>query len=367
MQEYQPAPGTLKEALDTPIILLELEALEHNVRTMGEFFRDKPAKLRPHMKTHKTPVLAYQQLAAGAVGVCCAKLGEAEIMGAAGIRDIFIVNQILGPVKIARLMSLATYTDVAVAVDDPDNVRALSNAAQDWGVSLRVLVDVNTGMNRCGVLPGGPVVDLARLVADLPGLRLSGVTGYEGHLVFITSRAEREAKARESMRQLVESAEAVRAVGLPCPTVTAGGTGTYDISGSYPGVTEIQAGSYITMDARYRDVGVPFKCALTVLASVISRPVPERLIIDVGMKAISHEFGLPEVVGLPGASIKGLSEEHGTIVLEDPGAVKLRPGDKLELLPTHGDTTINLHERYFALRGGRLEAIWPIAARGRSR
>lgn len=367
MQEYQPAPGTPKEELDTPALLIELDALEHNVRAMGEFFRDKPAKLRPHMKTHKTPVLAYKQLAAGAIGVACAKIGEAEIMGQAGIRDILIVNEIVTPLKISRLMSLATYTDVAVAVDQADNVAELSKAAREWGVTLRVLVDVDTGMHRCGVPPGQPVVELAKRVADAPGLRLCGVTGYEGHMVFVQDRAQREAGAREAMRQLVESAEAIRAAGLECPIVSAGGTGTYDITGTYPGVTEVQAGSYITMDARYRDIGVPFKCALTVLATVVSRPQPSKLIVDVGMKSISHEFGMPEVVGVPGAKLTKLSEEHGTIELSDPGAVALRPGDRLELLPTHGDTTINLHDRYFALRKGRLEAVWPIAARGRSR
>jgi D-serine deaminase-like pyridoxal phosphate-dependent protein len=169
------------------------------------------------------------------------------------------------------------------------------------------------------------------------------------------------------MDGLVESAEMVKAAGLPCPIVTAGGTGTFDITGSHPGITEVQAGSYITMDARYRSIGVPFRCALTVLCSVVSRPTPDVLIVDAGKKTITEEFGLPEVVGVPGAKLNSLSEEHGKITLEDPGAVSLRPGDRLELLPTHGDTTINLHERYFALRNGKLEAIWPIPARGRVR
>jgi D-serine deaminase-like pyridoxal phosphate-dependent protein len=192
------------------------------------------------------------------------------------------------------------------------------------------------------------------------------VMGYEGHLVFLPDPEEKRVKAMESMRLLTESAEMIRQDGLPADIVSGGGTGTHATTAAYPGVNELQAGSYITMDGRYRDLGMPFQTGLTVLATVVSRTRPETAILDVGMKAITHEFGLPYVLDVPGAKITRMSEEHGIVELEDP-SVALKAGDKVRLLPTHGDTTINLHDRYFVVRHGVLEAIWDVAGRGKSR
>ena len=364
---YVQPVGTSKWELDTPALVLDLDVVERNIARMADFLRDKPARIRPHMKTHKTPALAYKQLAAGAIGVTCAKLGEAEVMANAGIGDILIANQIVGPIKIERLMALATRTDVMVAVDAPQNVRDLDEAAGRWGVRPRVLVEVDNGTHRCGVQRGEPTLQLAAYVAESSHLRLAGVMGYEGFAVFIPDAEERAAAARGAMEILTGAADDCRGAGLEIQIVSGGGTGTYATTGAYPGVTEIQAGSYITMDARYQGIGMPFECGLTVLSTVISRPRPEVLITDLGMKQLSHEFGMPHVLGLPGATLIRLSEEHGLIELEDPGAVPLEPGDVVEILPTHGDTTINLHDYFFAVRADRLEAVWPVAARGKSR
>lgn len=358
--------GTPVAEIDTPALLLDLAAMERNIARMAAAFRALPAKLRPHVKTHKTPIIAHKQLAAGAVGVTCAKLGEAEVMAAGGIRDLLIANQIVGARKVARLVNLARHAELTVAVDDARNVAELSAAARAAGVSLRVLVEVDVGQQRCGVGPGEPALALARQVGQSPGLRFAGLMGYEGHLVFVPSLAERERRVRTDLQALLETVSLLESHGLPVHTVSAGGTGTAMITATLPRVTEIQAGSYVFMDGRYQAVeGVDFECALTLLTTVVSRPRPDRLVVDAGMKTLTHEFGLPRFKGRDDLELLGLSEEHGTVRVRDP-SVPVRPGDVLEIIPSHGDTTLNLHDHYYGVRGGRVEVIWPIAARGKS-
>lgn len=348
--------------IDTPALCLDLCALERNIARMAAFFDGRPAALRPHTKTHKCPTIAWMQLRAGAIGVTCAKLGEAEAMARAGIRDILVANQIIGS-KIPRLMGLAAYTDVMVAVDDAANAEDLSAAAQAAGVTLRVLLEVEVGMGRCGVPAGEPALALARRVAALPGLRFEGIMGYEGHAVMIPNSDERRAAAEKAMAILVGTRDLLQRDGLPVKIVSGGGTGTYDVTGAYPGVTEVQAGSYATMDARYhRSVGIDFEPALTVVARVISAPRDDLAVIDAGLKTLTTEFGLPTVVQPEGWALQRLSEEHGQLRRE--GSDPLRPGDAVELVPSHGCTTINLHDAYVVTREGRVEALWPIAARG---
>ncbi len=356
--------GTPKAALDTPALCLDIEAVEANIQRMADYFRDSPVCLRPHAKTHKCPTLARMQLEAGAIGITCAKLGEAEVLAAAGIHDILIANQIVGAGKIARLVNLAAYTEVMVAVDDAANVAELDAAAQAKGVRLRVLIELNIGMDRCGVLPGEPALMLARRIAAAPGLRLEGLMGYEGHTVFIHDPDERRAKTEASVKLLVDTAELLRRHGIPAPIVSSGGTGTHFITGRYPGVTEVQTGSYITMDSQYREeVGIDFAYGLTVLTTVTSVRSPDRAIIDAGLKTVTRDFGLPRVIAPPGWELVDLSEEHGH--LRRAGGAPLKPGDKVELVPNHGCTTINLHDEFHVIRGGVLEAVWPIAARGK--
>lgn len=355
--------GTPKRDLDTPALCLDIVEAQANVERMAAFLRDGPVRLRPHTKTHKCTMLAQMQLQAGAIGITCAKLGEAEVMAAAGIKDILIANQIVGPVKIARLVNLAAYTEVIVCVDDLTNACELDVAAQAKGVRLRVLVEVNIGMERCGVLPGLPTLQLAQAIVAMPGLRFEGLMGYEGHAVFLPDADERRRVAEASLEQLVSTAALLRSRGVPVPIVSSGGTGTHLVTGRYPGVTEIEAGSYITMDAQYKEtVGIDFRYALTVLSTVVSTH-GERAIIDAGLKTVTRDFGLPLVLDPPGWQMTRLSEEHG--YLERRGGNRLAVGDKVELVPNHGCTTINLHDEYHVVRGGVLEAIWPISARGK--
>ena len=359
--------GIPKGEIDTPALLIDLDIMEANIQKMADFFKTVNAELRPHTKTHKTPIIAHKQIEAGAIGVTCAKLGEAEAMIHAGIRDILIANQIVGARKIARLINLAKHSEIMVAVDDPHNVDQLSATAEVKGVTLRVLIEVNTGMDRCGVEPGQPTLDLARHILQSKGLKFEGLMGYEGHTVAKPSLTERKIVTGKSVNLLIDTKHLLEENGVPVKIMSGGGTGTYAITGSYPEMTEIQAGSYVFVDGMYRNVeggGDQFGCSLTVLATVVSRPEPARVIVDTGLKVLAKEFGIPQPIGIEGLEMIGLSEEHGKMTAE--ASVDLKPGDKIEILPTHCCTTVNLHDRYYAIRNGFVEDVWEIAARGKS-
>jgi D-serine deaminase-like pyridoxal phosphate-dependent protein len=357
--------GAVKTDLDTPALCLDIEVVERNIRRMADYFRDSPVRLRPHCKTHKSPILARMQVTAGAIGITCAKLGEAEVMAQGGIRDILIANEVVGLGKIARLVNLAAYTDVIVAVDNPGNVAALSAAAAAKGVRLRVVVEVDIGHGRCGVPPGQPALDLARLVVASPGLRLAGLMGYEGHAIMTRDPLERREQTEAALALLTGTADMLRADGIPVEIVTGGGTGTYFITGAFPGITELEVGSYITMDRQYREeVGIDFEYGLTVLSTVVHARSSDHAICDAGLKAMTQDFGLPLVIDPPGWELTGLSEEHGHLKRVD--GPPLHVGAKVEIVPNHGCTTINLHDTYHVLRQGVLEALWPVAARGRT-
>ncbi|MBD3183915.1 DSD1 family PLP-dependent enzyme [Candidatus Poribacteria bacterium] len=358
--------GILKDELDTPVLLIDMDIMESNIAKMARYFRTVNADLRPHTKTHKTPILAHKQIEAGAVGITCAKLGEAEVMAAAGIKNILIANQIVTGQKISRLVNLARYAHIMVAVDHEENIENLSRAAQQKGVKLQVLVEVNTGMNRCGVSAGESALKLAQKLDKAKNLDFTGLQGYEGHAVAIPDFDERKSAAEKALSLLAETKEILEKNGLQVNTVSGGGTGTYNISGQHPVMTEIQAGSYIFMDSYYRKVLKDFDCALTILTTVISRPNRDMVILDAGMKTVTKEFGLPEVKDIKGAELTGLSEEHGKLDLSKSN-LELKPGDKIEIIPSHGCTTINLHDDYYAIRDGKLEAVWNIAARGKIR
>ncbi len=362
---HEPKSGASYLEIDTPALLLDLDAFERNLSTMACFFADRPTALRPHAKTHKCPQVALRQLEAGAIGITCAKVGEAEVMAEAGVQDILIANQIVAGLKIDRLTDLAGRCEMMVAVDDAANVQELSLACQTKDVTLRVLVEVDIGMHRCGVQPGADALRLAQQVAGAPHLQLAGLMGYEGHLVQIADPQERLTRVREALAPLQETRELLETNGLPVQIVSGGGTGTYDISGTYPPMTEIEAGSYVYMDSTYLKVRPEFEPALTVLTSVISRPVPERIVTDAGRKAISNDFGYPQPFNTPGVLTRSLSEEHGVLEAAEPNAVPLRPGDKVRLLPSHCCTTVNLHDTLYVVQNDILVDVWPIAARGR--
>jgi len=363
---YQPRPGAALDDIDTPALLLDLDAFEHNLRYMATFFADKPTSLRPHAKTHKCPEIARRQLQAGAIGITCAKLGEAEVMAEAGVQDLLIANEVVGPIKVHRLASLAERANMMVAVDNPANVAALSEACQAKQATLRVLVEVDVGMGRCGIQRSEDALHLAQQVIDAPALVFQGLMGYEGHLVMRPDAEERSSGVRQAMIPLLEAAELLDKHGIATEIVSGGGTGTYDMTGTSAPMTEIQAGSYILMDTTYLRIRPEFHPALSLLTAVVSRPLPERIVTDAGMKVITKEFGWPEPIEPEGLVLQGLSEEHGKLLAQRPDQVDLSIGDRVRMIPSHCCTTMNLHDRLYVTRAGKLVDIWSIAARGRA-
>ncbi len=348
--------------IPTPALVIDVPAMDRNIQGMARFFAAGPCRLRPHFKAHKTPEIARRQLAAGSVtGLTCATVSEAEI-AAPLAADILIANEMLGPGKCDRVAALARERSITIAADSVEGLDQMAAAARRAGVRVGVLVDLNVGQNRCGVAPGEAALALARQVVATAGLQLRGVMGYEGHLQPLADRTERETRTRQAMQALVATAQLLRDHGLPCDIVSAGGTGTHDISGRVPGVTEIQAGSYALMDDDYARLGLPFEQALFVLGTIISRPSPERCVADCGHKATTKDHGLPSVDGLDGASVVSLNDEHATIALPPGAAVAI--GDRVRLRPSHIDPTVNLHDVFYALEGDRVIDVWPIAARG---
>jgi len=327
---------------------------------MAAFAKRTGKRVRPHAKTHKSPIVANMQLERGAIGSCCAKLGEAEVLADAGVGPLLITTEIAGEPKVARLVALRKRQDVMAAVDDVDVARALSDAMRAAGLVLDVLVDVNVGQERTGVLPDG-VADLAACIASLPGLRLSGIQAYEGHLQHVYVEAERRAKWRACADRMLAARESIVKRGLPVDIVSTAGTGTCAFAAELPEVTELQAGSYPFMDRDYANVeGLPYESSLTVLASVVSRQRGDTAVIDAGWKALSTDSGMPVVKGRPELEYAPKGDEHGGV----KGA-RLVPGERIELVPSHCDTTVNLYDEYVCVRKGVIEAVWPIAARGR--
>jgi D-serine deaminase-like pyridoxal phosphate-dependent protein len=362
----EPAAGVTRprtrEEIPTPALLLDLAALDRNITRMAAFFAGGTCRLRPHVKAHKTLEIARRQLAAGSCsGLTCATVSEAEMV-APICDDLLLANEIVSASKCERVAALARRTRITVAVDSLAGLDALSQAARAGGVRVGVLVDVNVGQNRCGVEPGEAALTLARRAVQSGALDLRGVMGYEGHLQPVRDRAERESRTRHAMQGLVHTAAQFRAAGFPSDVVSAGGTGTYDISGRVEGVTEIQAGSYALMDTDYSGVGVPFEAAFSVLGTVISRPSRERCVADCGHKASSKDHGYPAVRGIDGAEVTALNDEHATIAL--PAGANIAVGDLIELLPSHTDPTINLHDVFYVVDGDRVIDVWPIGARG---
>ena len=358
--------GMPRDEIDTPVLLVDLDALEHNIAKLADHFRAAGKNLRPHTKSHKTPAIARLQLDFGARGITCAKVGEAAAMADAGIQDVLIANEVIGRRKIERLMALATRCDIMVAVDHPQNLADLDDAAQANQGRPRVLVEVNIGHNRCGVAPTA-VVDLARAASQAKHLRFRGLMGYEGHVIDLEDQEAREGGAHECIQRLVDARADVENAGLDCEICSASGTGDYYISTAFSGITEVQAGSYALMDAAYGKLNLGFKNALSVLTTVTSRPAPAQVITDAGLKSLTPEHGFPPVKDRPDLECHALSEEHGRLKTVAGPCTDLRPGDLLEFIPGHGCTTVNLHDHLYAIRDDRLAAIWAIAGRGKVR
>ena len=370
MTAYLPAEvGMPLSDVDTPALILELDAFERNLDRLAASVAGKNVKVRPHAKSHKCPQIALAQIARGAVGVCCQKVSEAEAMVMGGVRDVLVANEVVGAVKVARLAALARQAHVAVCVDNLENVAALDAAAgREFGVKLDVLVEVNVGANRCGVEPGEPAVALARKIAACRNLRFAGLQAYHGSAQHRRKVEERRAAIEEAVGRVRETVAALEKAGLKCEKVTGAGTGTYLFEATSGVYHELQAGSYIFMDVDYgknewTESGIPrFEHSLFVWTTVMSRPNAERAVVDAGLKASAVDSGLPRVAGDTTVEVVRLSDEHGVLKLN--GAPGYAVGDKLKLIPGHCDPTVNLYDHYVCVRGGKVEALWPITARG---
>jgi D-serine deaminase-like pyridoxal phosphate-dependent protein len=377
MHEIAPAAGAIQETYDrvkraygsaigrhrrdvvTPALLLDLPAARRNITKMADRIKKMPAGLRPHIKVHKSPELARLQIDAGAIGLSTATVWEAIVLVRSGLDSIFIVNTIAGREKLAALADLARDADVMVAVDDATNAADIAAAARAAKSTVGVLIEVDTGMDRAGVDTPEQAVELARKVAALEGVRLFGLTGYEGHCSLTPERELRSTRQRAAMSMLVMAAEKLKAAGLPSPIVSAGGTATWDWTATTPGVTEIQAGSYVVMDNFHAPMAGDFEKAITVLSTVISRP-PDRVIVDAGNKSL----GAPALSTIRGHDLKGFrfDEEHG-IFEADPG-YPLKVGDVVELIPGYAPGTVNWYDAYHVIEGDHVVDVWPVIPRG---
>ena len=357
--------GHARDAPATPALLLDLPAVERNIAEMARRMADLPASLRPHAKIHKSPTLGRMQLDAGAIGLTTATVWEASAMLDAGISDVLVANQVVGPVKAAELARIAGLGRVIVAVESSANARELSDAARAAGSQIDVLIEFDVGLHRSGVRTSQEAVDLAGVLQALPGLGFQGVLGYEGHCMLEPDRAVRIAKANAANSALIEVADALELAGHAIEIIAAGGLGTWDITGANPRITEIHAGSYVFTDAFHRNLVPGFEIALTVLATVVSR-TGDTVILDCGRKSIGIDRTLPEVVGGHGTirfdhGEHFIHEEHTGLELIAGSALAV--GDRVELMPGYAPTTVNFYDIYHVVADGKVIDIWPILGR----
>ncbi len=350
--------GRARDELATPALLLDRDVLGANLAFMGEHMQGAPATLRAHVKVHKSPHVARLQVEHGAIGVGCATVWEAIVMARAGIRDVMVINEVVGAERLRALALLAREADVKVAADDPVHVDLLSAAATAAGSSIGVVVDVDEGMHRCGVASAEEALAVARRIADAPGLRFVGLTGYEGHCSLEFDETKRHAMAREAMAFLTGIAARLADAGLPCEIVSAAGTGTWEVTSRYPGVTEIQPGSYATMDGHHRGLDPRFGWATSVLASVISRR-SDRIVLDAGSKTVGASHGVLVAPALP---VHRFDEEHSIFLADE--ACPLRVGDHVEIHCNYTPFAVSYFEAYHVLEGGRVTDVWPVLPRG---
>jgi len=353
--------GQRLEEVDTPALILDLDGFERNIATLGKSLEGKTIRVRPHAKTHKCPEIAQRQIAAGAVGVCCQKVSEAEALVNGGIADVLITNEIVGAPKIARLATLSKRARIGVCVDDADNLRAVAAS----GARLDVYIELEVGMRRCGVAPGEPVLALAKEIVRHRKLRFAGLHAYHGRAQHVRSMHERRAAIDNAAKAVLLTKNLLEKNKIPCYVVTGAGSGTYMLEVENGAWDEIQPGSYLFMDADYakNEWAAPlprFEHALFVLATVMSRPAPDRAIVDAGLKASSVDSGMPLVFQKENLKYTHASDEHGWIEGEKLPAL----GEKLLLVPGHCDPTVNLYDWYVGVRRGVVEALWAITARG---
>ncbi len=360
--------------LPTPALLIDLDAFESNLAKMAEHAKAKGIGLRPHAKTHKCPIIAKKQIEAGALGICCAKVSEAEVMADAGIENILITSPVATKDKIDRVIALANRcTGFQMVVDNQTSARDFASAANAAKTKLRVLIDLDSGSRRTGIQPGEAAIALAQSIAKLPSLQFDGLQAYSGHVMHVDGFEARKQRSIESLASSLETKTAIEKGGIEVGVFTGGGTGTYDIDCDIAGITDLQVGSYIFMDVQYIVIGDPdsprfdtFAPSLFVLATAISQPVEGSITIDAGFKAFANEPNAkPEFRNHPDLAYSYGGDEHGIVRFNgDTGTLKL--GEKAELIVSHCDPTVNLYDWYYPYRDGVVEERWPIAARGKS-
>ncbi len=360
--------GIALDEVDTPALVLDLDALERNLLRMADAVKGSGVRLRPHAKSHKCAQIARAQIAAGAVGVCCQKVSEAEALVAGGVADVLVTNEVVGPQKIARLARLVREAKVAVLADDAGNVADLDAAARAEGVRLDVLVEIDVGAQRCGIEPGAPALELAHRIAGCRNLRFAGLHAYHGSAQHLREASERRAAIAAAAEKARMTKSLIEKAGIVCETVTGAGTGTFLLESASRVYNEIQPGSYVFMDADYNrnvweEAWPRFEQSLFVLATVMSAPAPDRAVLDAGLKASSVDSGLPQVHERPGVEYAKASDEHGVLKIV-AGAKAPKLGERLLLVPGHCDPTVNLYDWFVCVRKGKVEALWPVTARG---
>lgn len=358
--------GQPKDQLDTPALWVDIERLEENIAKLAAHFQTAGVQWRPHFKGIKIPSIAHKLIKAGAIGITCAKLSEAEVLALAGIGDILIANQIVGPHKTMRLAHLQHSADVKVAVDHPQNVAELGRAAVDHGVEIGVLVDVNTGMERTGTTPGEEAVALSSLVHQTAGLRYLGLMAWEGHTLVNEDPAVKEQEIYKAVNLLLDTAAQCRSAGLPVTIVSGGGSGTYKITPFIPGMTEIQAGGAIFSDVAYQSWGVETTPCLYIRTRVTSRPASDRIIIDAGFKAMPVWHATPKALGIEHIKKHATSAEHGILTLDQPNH-DIGIGEAFDFIVGYTDSTLFLHDTLYGIRRGKIEVVWEISGRGKLR
>jgi len=362
--------------LDTPAVLIDLDKLEQNIQRMAAFAKAQRVNLRPHIKTHKIPQIAHLQLRAGAVGITCQKLGEAEVMAANGVDDILITYIIVGALKLDRLAQLKRRAKVCTVVDSEEAMAPLAAHMQQQGVQHEVMIEVNTGLNRCGVLPLDGVLALVSRMAgqQYPSLKRRGIFTHEGHAYNFPDLAERERVVMQAAGEMERTAQLLREHDLVCEVVSVGSTPSAMIIGKAAGVTEVRTGNYVFYDRVQLKLGscTEEQISASVLATVVSRPAQDRAIIDAGNKTMctdnAADFNqtIGVVVGHPELTFNYSSEEHGRITSK-AGLVNLKVGDCVRLLPNHACGMMNMHDEVYGVRGDVVEEVWKVAARGKVR
>lgn len=359
LREYGGAIGHHPSELVTPALVLDLPAAKRNIARMAARIKELPAEIRPHIKVHKSPGLGRLQVEAGAIGLSTATVWEAIVLADAGLDHLFVVNTVAGQRKLAALAELAREHDIMVAVDDAANAADLAAAARKAGSELGVFIEVDTGMDRAGIDTPEAAVALGRAITGLKGIRMVGVTGYEGHCSLTPERELRHERERQAMGLLVSIAEHLEQAGIPCPIRSAGGTATWDWTAAYPGITEIQAGTYVVMDNFHGAMVEGFEHSLTVQATVISRP-SDRVIVDAGSKSMG-DGAQASIVGHEMPSFR-FDEEHGVFDATDGSTLKV--GDVVALVPGYSPSTVNWYDAYHVVEDDVVVDIWPVIPRG---